>query len=121
MLRSATRWHENGERNNKYFYRVIRERQAQQTIQSLRCSSTGSTLTTVGDIITEARNFYQKLYTPDAIDVDEVNRLLDAIPNETKISKQQAAALISAPTEIDLIALLSHSPAALGEQFQTFS
>ncbi|KAG0933735.1 hypothetical protein G6F32_010970 [Rhizopus arrhizus] len=111
MLRSATRWHENGERNNKYFYRVIRERQAQQTIQSLRCSSTGSTLTTVGDIITEARNFYQKLYTPDAIDVDEVNRLLDAIPNETKISKQQAAALISAPTEIDLIALLSHSPA----------
>ncbi|KAG1505919.1 hypothetical protein G6F52_012034 [Rhizopus delemar] len=111
MLRSATRWHENGERNNKYFYRVIRERQTQQTIQSLRCSSTGSTLTTVGDIITEARNFYQKLYTPDAIDVDEVNRLLDAIPNETKISKQQAAALMSAPTEIDLIALLSHSPA----------
>ena len=24
MLRSATRWHELGERNNKYFYRVIK-------------------------------------------------------------------------------------------------
>ncbi|KAG1049516.1 hypothetical protein G6F43_008161 [Rhizopus delemar] len=72
MLRSATRWHENREHNNKCFY---------------------------------------LLYTPYAIGVDELNRLLGAIPNETKISKQQAAALMSAPTEIDLIALLSHSPA----------
>lgn len=32
MLRSATRWHEKGERNNAYFYRVIKSRQQQQTI-----------------------------------------------------------------------------------------
>ena len=44
MLRSATRWHELGEHNNKYFYRIIKERQSQQTIQSLRCSSTGECL-----------------------------------------------------------------------------
>ena len=39
LLRSATRWHETGERNNKYFYNVIKQRQSQQTIQSLRSSS----------------------------------------------------------------------------------
>ena len=42
MLRLATRWHEQGERNNKYFYRVIKSRQVQQTIQFLKCSETGS-------------------------------------------------------------------------------
>ena len=33
ILRSATRWQEKEERNNKYFYEVIKQRQAQQTIQ----------------------------------------------------------------------------------------
>ncbi|KAG2192922.1 hypothetical protein INT47_002761, partial [Mucor saturninus] len=51
MLRSATRWHELGERNNKYFYRVIKERQSKQTIQSLKCSATGSVLVNSDDII----------------------------------------------------------------------
>ncbi|KAG2191926.1 hypothetical protein INT47_007551, partial [Mucor saturninus] len=30
MLRSATSWHELGERNNKYFYRVIKGRQSKR-------------------------------------------------------------------------------------------
>jgi endonuclease V-like protein UPF0215 family len=33
ILRSATRWQEKEERSNKYFYKGIRQRQAQQTIQ----------------------------------------------------------------------------------------
>jgi hypothetical protein len=71
MLRSATRSHELGERNNMYyFYRVNKERQSQQTIQFLKCSTTGSILVDAADIMKEARSFYQELYTPDDIDAE---------------------------------------------------
>lgn len=43
-LHIATCWHEQGERNSKYFYPVIKEWQPQQTIQLLKCSVTGDTL-----------------------------------------------------------------------------
>ncbi|KAG2193022.1 hypothetical protein INT47_012147 [Mucor saturninus] len=76
MLRSATCWHELGERNNKYFNRVIKERQSKQTIQSLKCSATGFVLVNSDDIFREARGFYQELYrligfySPDHYDIN---------------------------------------------------
>lgn len=33
LLRTNTRWHEQGERNNKYFFRVLKSRQAACSIQ----------------------------------------------------------------------------------------
>ena len=36
VLRSATRWQEHGEKSNKYFYRVIKERQHQQNCNLTR-------------------------------------------------------------------------------------
>lgn len=36
MLRSAIRWQEQGEKNNKFFFRIIKQRQSQQTIQALQ-------------------------------------------------------------------------------------
>ncbi|OBZ81006.1 hypothetical protein A0J61_10945 [Choanephora cucurbitarum] len=40
-LRTATRWHETGERNSKYFFRTLKARHNLQTIHGLRDSSTG--------------------------------------------------------------------------------
>lgn len=112
MLRSATRWHEEGERNNKYFYQVIKERQTQQTIQTLKCSRTGAVLTDTADIMQEARGFYQRLYTPDAIDLNAVDSLLGNIPPEAKLKDPDAKRLLETPSPDTILMLLNHTPKA---------
>ena len=109
LLRSATRWHETGERNNKYFYNVIKQRQSQQTIQSLR-SSSGDLLTNMSDIMAEARLFYQDLYTPDDIDQSSVDTLLNNIPPDVCVSDSQSAILVAPITEMELMDLVQYSP-----------
>ncbi|KAI9358536.1 hypothetical protein BD770DRAFT_310807, partial [Pilaira anomala] len=79
-LRSATRWHEHGERNDKYFYRVIKTRQSQQTIQAIRCRDTDDLATATIDIIREARNYYSTLYSSEPISEAATDFLLDNIP-----------------------------------------
>ncbi|CAO3611948.1 unnamed protein product [Mucor hiemalis] len=110
MLRSATRWQEMGERNNKYFYRVIKERQSQQTIQSLRCSSTGEVLVEAADILREARGFYQKLYTPEDIEVEAIDSLLDSVPSGVKVSSDAAGLLVLSPDRDTVLSLLAYAP-----------
>lgn len=110
LLRSATRWHEEGERNNKYFYRVIKDRTRQQTIESLRCSSTGVVLSDMPGIMHEARNFYTDLYTPDPIDTDSVDSLLANVPLDVRLSGFDQDLLVTPVTEDDVISLVSHSP-----------
>jgi hypothetical protein len=67
-LRSATRWHEKGERNNKYFYRAIKQRNIQQTMKSIKSQHTRQSITNTSDILKEARHFYIDLYSPTMVD-----------------------------------------------------
>lgn len=68
-IRSATRWHESGERNTKYFYKVmIKSREAKQTIQAIKSSSSGELVTSTADILGEAHIFYSQLYSLTEID-----------------------------------------------------
>ena len=110
MLRSATRWHEKGERNNKYFYRVIKERQSQQTIQSLKCSTTGDILVDAAAINREAQGFYQRLYTPDNVDAEAIDTLLGNVPSDVRLSSLDGDMLMELPTRDVLVSLLSHAP-----------
>lgn len=110
MLRSATRWHEKGERNTKYFYRVIKERQQQQTIQSLKCSRTGRILRDPKALIETTRSFYEQLYTPEDIDTHAVDTLLNNIPTTVKVTTAAAADLIEPLTKMDLLDLLARTP-----------
>ena len=110
LLRSSTRWHEQGERNNKYFYRVIKERNRQQTIESLRCSSTGALLRDLPGIINEARLFYTNLYTPDDIDISSINYLLSNIPSDACLSGADKDSLVANVIVDDILSLVGHSP-----------
>ena len=110
ILRSATRWHEQGERNNKYFFRVLKTRQAHQTIQALKCSHTGNTLTAIQDILQEMCTFYTQLYTPEDIDMPGLDSLLNNVPVDTKLSDQQSKDLIATPHMDDIFDLVDHSP-----------
>ncbi|KAG2191396.1 hypothetical protein INT47_004330, partial [Mucor saturninus] len=110
MLRSATRWHELGERNNKYCYRVIKERQSEQTIQSLKCYATGSVLVNSDDIIREERGFCQELYTPDLIDDAAVDSLLASIPDDVELSPEDSDSLTDSILIDTLQNLVGHTP-----------
>ncbi|KAG2233294.1 hypothetical protein INT48_001606 [Thamnidium elegans] len=89
-LRSATRWRELGERNNKYFYKIIKSRQSRQTIQ--------------------ARKFYTELYTPDDMDETAVQSLLANFPEEAKLSTSQQTKFVCDPTTPEFMDVLNHTP-----------
>ncbi|KAK4511675.1 uncharacterized protein ATC70_008591 [Mucor velutinosus] len=110
MLRSATRWLEQGERSNKYFYRSIKVRESQQTIQSLKCSTTGDILVEAAAINREAQGFYQRLYTPDAVDAEAIDTLLGNVPTDVRLSSLDGDMLMELPTRDVLLSLLTHAP-----------
>jgi hypothetical protein len=110
LVRSATRWHEQGERNTKYFYKVIRSRETQQTIQAIKSSTTGELVTSTADILKEARRFYQNLYTPERIDNFAVDSLLHNIPADVKVDEQQFKSLDADPSIEELLSVVNHAP-----------
>ena len=62
IIRSKTRWFNEGEKNTKYFLNLEKRHCNKKTIKSLRTEK-GATIRTDKDILQEAKNFYQKLYT----------------------------------------------------------
>ncbi|SAL97863.1 hypothetical protein, partial, partial [Absidia glauca] len=110
LLRSATRWQDQGERNNKYLYRVIKQRTAQQTILSLKASRSGQRITNNSEILEEARLFYRKLYRPTEVDHDAIDHLLSHIPDTATMDTDTAATLIRPTSDLELKGLINHSP-----------
>ena len=62
IIRSKTRWFNEGEKNTKSFLNLEKRHCNKKTIKSLRTEN-GVTIGTDKDILQEAKNFYQKLYT----------------------------------------------------------
>ena len=83
LLRSALRWHEQGERNNKYFFKVIRGRQHQQAIQALRSTTTGELVSSSSEILREIHTFYSDLYNPTSVDEDSIQHSNRGLFNTT--------------------------------------
>ena len=61
IIRSKTRWFNEGEKNTKYFLNLEKRHYNKKTIESLRTEN-GATIGTDKNILQEAKNFYQKLY-----------------------------------------------------------
>jgi hypothetical protein len=111
MLRSATRWHEQGEKNNKYFFNVIKQRQKQQTIQSIRCPNTGQVWDQSEDILRETRSFYTDLYSPEDVDLDAIDTLLNTLPSSCCLDEKDKEALCALISRSDMASILQHTPA----------
>ncbi|CDH54787.1 hypothetical protein RO3G_11686 [Lichtheimia corymbifera JMRC:FSU:9682] len=110
LLRSAIRWHESGERNNKYFFNVLKQRQAATTIHHLRDPQTRELFTTMGDIMQHARHFYMDIYSPTEIDQPAVDHLLSSIPSSVRVTEAQGNHLIRPFTLDELVGAIDHSP-----------
>ena len=63
ILRSRVRWHEHGERNNKYFYSLEKKNYCRKLVSKLKLND-GSFTTNQFEILEEQKNFYQSLNQP---------------------------------------------------------
>ena len=61
ILRSRARWHEEGERNSKYFYNLEKRNYSKKVVTKLKLKD-GSFTTNQLDILNEEKEFYQNLY-----------------------------------------------------------
>ena len=67
ILRSRTRWHEQGERSNKYFLNLEKRNYSKKLVSKLKLQN-GSVLTNQFDILEEQSKFYQSLYNSQRSD-----------------------------------------------------
>ncbi|CAO0793253.1 unnamed protein product [Mucor circinelloides] len=110
ILRSATRWKEQGERNNKYFYRVIKDRARQQSIQGIRNETTNVISTKPDDILKDARLYYQDLYSADPVDPTAISTLFASIPESCQLLPSHRDSLTADITVDELGLVLTHAP-----------
>ncbi|SAL95011.1 hypothetical protein, partial, partial [Absidia glauca] len=109
IIRSHTKWTEDGESSNKYFFRVLKARQQQVTINRIRDPIQQTYSTTPAAMLKQARNFYQALYTADSHDHEALHALLSTLPPNV-LSQHQQQKLVASVSESTLADLLKHSP-----------
>ena len=68
MIRSKARWHNEGEKNTKYFLNLEKRHFNTKTIRQLQLENS-SVIKTDEEILTEAKSFYQNLYASRAPDI----------------------------------------------------
>ena len=61
ILRSRARWHEQGERNTKYFYSLEKRNYSRKVVTKLKLNDSSYT-TNESDILEEQKRFYENLY-----------------------------------------------------------
>ncbi|KAG2190521.1 hypothetical protein INT47_004146, partial [Mucor saturninus] len=99
-LRSGLRWREQGETSAGYLKRTIKDKQKARHIDIITDPSTGVTYTDNKDKLDVTEEFYSSLYTADPIEMDQIQTLLDSIPNERKLNPIHQE-LLSAPISFD--------------------
>ena len=62
IIRSKTRWYNEGEKNTKYFLTIEKRHFKQGTISQLKTND-NDFITTDKEILTECKSFYEQLYT----------------------------------------------------------
>ena len=70
IIRSRTRWYNEGEKNTKYFFELEKRHFNSKTIRNLKTDDT--TLNTDEEILNEAKHFYQALYTSNNSSIQNV-------------------------------------------------
>ncbi|KAI8329920.1 hypothetical protein BC941DRAFT_475897 [Chlamydoabsidia padenii] len=109
IVRTSTRWGEKGERSNKYFYRVLKQRERETALNCIRNPTTNEINYTPEEMLYEAGRFYTKLYTPTFPKPAMTQQLLEHVPRQSLTSTQQKA-LISLTNQDTLDDIIEHSP-----------
>ena len=98
ILRSKVKWYNEGEKNTKYFHNLEKRHFNSKTIRYLQ-SAIGKKLSTAVEILDEAKNYYEHLYTTTTVDVNDHDRIFFPEIAETKLGnnkKKSCEGLLSA-------------------------
>ena len=87
IIRSRTRWYNEGEKNTKYFFELEKRHFNSKAIRNLKIDN-NTTLNTDEEILNEARRFYQSLYTSN-------NSFCQNVPGEDLFFQQGNQCTIS--------------------------
>lgn len=102
MLRSGTRWREQGERNAGYLKRTIQTRQKTRSIDDLRHPTTENICTNNETKMEAARVFYQDLYTSEDVSETSIAILVNSISPSTQLG-QEDRDMLSSSISLDMI------------------
>lgn len=108
-LRSGSRWKEYGERSNSYFYRTIKSRRQKQAIHELQASD-GQLVRSSHQLNECAKQFYEKLYSAEPIQLEAMEEILNHIPPSTCFNEDVNNALTSSWTEEEILTCVSKAP-----------
>lgn len=102
ILRSRARWHEQGERSNKYFLNLEKRNHSRKLVSKLKLQN-GSVITNQFDILEEQSKFYKSLYNSQQSDnPDQTETGVFFNPsNITTLSDHQQASCEGLITEIE--------------------
>ena len=89
ILRSKVRWHEEGERNTKYFYRLEKRHHDIKTVSKLKVGD-NCYIEDQFDILEEEKKFYESLYRSTNINPENFKNSPFFIPeNVTALSEEE--------------------------------
>ena len=113
ILRSRARWHEQGERNNKYFLNLEKRNHSRKLVSKLKLQN-GSVITNQFDILEEQSKFYKSLYNSQQSDnPDQAETGVFFNPsNITTLSDHEQASCEGLITEIEAFKALKEFAAA---------
>ena len=126
IVRSRTKWYEEGETNSKYFMGLEKHKAEKTSISELKTEK-GKTLTNIDDILNETVDFYSKLYKSKNIDKEDISDYVDnsntKVLTEVDAIKCEGLLSVTECTEAMLKLKLNKSPGSDGltpEFYKTF-
>ena len=86
MIRSKARWHNEGEKNTKYFLNLEKRHFNTKTIRQLQLENS-SVIKTDEEILTEAKSFYQNLYASRGPDISAYDAFIFSEESTVKLDQ----------------------------------
>jgi exonuclease III len=122
-LKAGARWREKGERDAGFLKRMYHQRTTQQFMTAIKRPNNEGTIhiSVESPISTEntsdpiemrelARQYYQKLYTLDHVEENDIDRYLNTIQFNKKVDQRDNGRLLARITISDLIEQVKRSP-----------
>ena len=109
-LKAGIRWREQGELSAGYLKRTASSRAAKGVIPPLRHPSLHRLCISKEEMLDAAFVFYDKLYSPDPIDLEAVQSLLDSIPPSATLSSSDASLLMDAISFDEIVEAFGRCP-----------
>lgn len=109
-LRSALRWREQGELSAGYLKQTVSQRQQKLLFKAIRHPTSSILCTSTEDMLNAAEAFYSDLYSPDHVNTEAIDDLLQSLPPTLHLSEPDQYWLAGSFTWDDILEGVSRCP-----------